>query len=169
MDFTLRKLLEVGLFNAKPEYRPSTVRVNYSIALFKFKVYLYGGLNAENQILSTVEEFDASTYKFNAHKMRGDYKPKGRQGHCAIALDQYNMYIFGGSYQTSLIDPLPISDETGLALLYDMDANTFQNVGATTGDKPSNLVYASVFGLNPDTLCLIHNDLFPMISHPTSN
>jgi hypothetical protein len=48
MDFNLRRLFDVELFNAKPENRPSTVRVNFSIALFKFKVYLYGGMNAEN-------------------------------------------------------------------------------------------------------------------------
>lgn len=79
------------------------------------------------------------------------------------------MYIFGGSYQTSLIDPLAISDETGLALLYDMEANTFSNIGTTTGDKPTYLVYASVFALNGDNLCLIHYDLVPALSDPSRN
>lgn len=87
LDFSLKKLFDVQLFSAKPENRPSTVRVNYSIALFKFKVYLYGGLDQDNKVISSVEEFDATTYKFSAHKMRGEYKPKGRQGHCAIAVD----------------------------------------------------------------------------------
>jgi|LauGreDrversion4_2_1035121.scaffolds.fasta_scaffold515951_1 hypothetical protein len=35
------------------------------------------------------------------------------------------MIIIGGSYQTSLIDPLPITEEPGTLMTYDMDASTF--------------------------------------------
>jgi hypothetical protein len=38
------------------------------------------------------------------------------------------MFIIGGSYQTSLVDPVPISDETGTIMTYDMDASTFHVV-----------------------------------------
>jgi hypothetical protein len=146
VDFGLKGIFPLDLFVSKPENRPSTIRVNYSLALFKHKVYLYGGMNWDNHVLDTVEEFDASTYKFNLHKIRGEYKPaKGRQAHCAIAVDQYSMYIFGGTQQPLLIDPQPITDESGLVMIYDMDANTFQSVPSTTGDKPSSLIFASVF------------------------
>jgi hypothetical protein len=87
VDLNLKSVFRVDLWQAKPENRPSTIRVNYSIANYKHKVYLYGGLDSENKILSTIEEFDATTYKFNVLKMRGDYHPKGRQAHCAIAVD----------------------------------------------------------------------------------
>ena len=113
---------------SKPENRPSTARVNYSLANFKNKLYIYGGLDLDNKVLETVEEFDVTTYKFTHVKIRGDYKPKGRQAHAAIALDLYTMLIIGGSYQTSLVDPQPISDETGTVMSYDMDASTFHPI-----------------------------------------
>ena len=87
VDFNLKRMFGVEMFMSKPENRPSTVRVNYSIANYKHKVYLYGGLNVENEILSTIDDFDATTYKFSHVKIRGDIKPKGRQAHCAIAID----------------------------------------------------------------------------------
>jgi hypothetical protein len=55
-------------------------------------------MDLENNVLGTVDEFDATTYKFNQVKLRGDFKPKGRQAHAALALDQYTMFIVGGSY-----------------------------------------------------------------------
>lgn len=39
---------------------------------------MYGGLNSENKVLDTVEDFDATTYKFSSVKIRGEFKPKGR-------------------------------------------------------------------------------------------
>lgn len=95
------------------------------MAHYKFKVYLYGGLNAESKVLDTVDEFDVTTYKFNHVKIRGDFKPKGRQAHCAIAVDQYNMFVIGGTYQSGLIDPSPITDETGVFMNFDMDNSTY--------------------------------------------
>lgn len=113
---------------SRPENRPSTVRINYSMANFKNKIYLYGGLDQDNKILDTVDEFDVTTYKFNHVKIRGESKPKGRQAHSAIALDQYTMIIIGGSYQTSLIDPQPITEEPGTLMTFDMDASTFHQL-----------------------------------------
>ena len=160
------------MFMSKPENRPSTVRVNYSIANYKHKVYLYGGLNVENEILSTIDDFDATTYKFSHVKIRGDIKPKGRQAHCAIAIDQYNMVIIGGSYQTSLIDPAPITDESGVVMIYDMDASTFQPVqqGSDKIYQPTNLVFPSAFLLNADTIGVLWYDfnLQNVSSTPTS-
>lgn len=46
VDFNLYRIFGVELWNSKPENRPSSIRVNYSLALYKFKVYLYGGLNS---------------------------------------------------------------------------------------------------------------------------
>ena len=94
IDFSLRRVFPVQFL----DFKPSTVRVNYSLSCFKFKVYFYGGLDENNQVLSTMDEFDASTYKFSLVKFRGDFKPKGRQGHCSVVVDQYNMFIFGGTY-----------------------------------------------------------------------
>jgi hypothetical protein len=43
------------------------------------RIFLYGGLNPDtNEVLSTVDLFDATTYQFKEVKLRGDYKPQGR-------------------------------------------------------------------------------------------
>ncbi len=72
---------------SRPENRPSTIRINYSMAHFKNKIYLYGGLDQDNKILESIDEFDVTTYKFNHVKIRGEFKPKGRQAHSAIVMD----------------------------------------------------------------------------------
>ena len=102
MDFSINKLYNVDYLNddstgnkrgeekeVKEPILPQTHRVNYSIAKFKNKVYLYGGMNdvitkQENstqgqcQILNSMEIFEAITFKFTAVKYRGDLKPVGR-------------------------------------------------------------------------------------------
>lgn len=99
VDLTLRRIFDVDLTKSRPENKPSSLRLNYSLAHYKFKAYLYGGLDgSNNNVLSTIDEFDATTYKFNHVKFRGDFKPRGRQAHCAIAVDQYTMFIIGGTY-----------------------------------------------------------------------
>lgn len=87
------------------KFGPSTSRINYSIANFKHKVYLYGGLDEQAKVIENMDEFDASTYKFTQVKYRLEFRPKGRQAHCAVVIDQYNMFIIGGSYHNNLIDP----------------------------------------------------------------
>ncbi len=72
---------------SRPENRPSSSRVNFSIANYKHKIYIYGGLESDNKILSTIDEFDVTTYKFGHTKIRGDVKPKGRQAHAAVTVD----------------------------------------------------------------------------------
>jgi hypothetical protein len=70
------------------------------------------------------------------------------------------MFVFGGSYQTSLIDPVPISDETNTILNYDMDASTFASVSlASNENKPSNLIFPSVFQLSSEVLGVIWYEL----------
>jgi len=87
IDLKLRRVFGVDMTRSKAENRPSSVRVNYSMALFKNKLYFYGGIDQDNKILDTIDEFDVTTYKFNHVKIRGDFKPKGRQAHAAIAVD----------------------------------------------------------------------------------
>ena len=43
---------------------PLTSRINYSIASFKNKTYIYGGLNEKCEILATMELYDAAIFKF---------------------------------------------------------------------------------------------------------
>ncbi len=146
VDLNLRRIFSVDLTKSRNENKPSSTRVNYSMASFKNKVYLYGGMDQDSKILDSLDEFDVTTYKFNQVKFRGDFKPKGRQAHCAFAFDQYNMFVFGGTYQTNLIDPAQISDETNQILNYDMDASTFASVSLTSNDnKPQNLIFPSAF------------------------
>lgn len=87
VDFNLQRIFGVDLTKSRPENKPSSTRVNFSVASYKNKVYFYGGMNLENKILDSLDEFDVTTYKFNLVKFRGDFKPKGRQAHCAFAID----------------------------------------------------------------------------------
>lgn len=54
---------------------------------------------ASNQVLSTMETFEAATFKFAPVKYRGDLSPAGRQAHTAVVMNQYAMIIIGGTYQ----------------------------------------------------------------------
>lgn len=77
--------------------KPTECRINYSICTSGNKIFIYGGINEKNQILGSMEVFDCQTYKFTAVKYRGDYTPKARQAHAAIAIDKYLMLVIGGS------------------------------------------------------------------------
>eukprot|EP00347_Sterkiella_histriomuscorum_P022030 403331930 len=147
-DFNMKRMFPITF----PKFGPSITRINYSIANFKHKVYLYGGLDDQAKIIDTMDEFDASTYKFTQVKYRLDFKPKGRQAHCAVVIDQYNMFIIGGTYQNNFIDPQPIpADE--MILNFDMDASTFQQISIKPLEQsdplPNNLVNHSCFRLDP--------------------
>ena len=61
------------------------------------KVYLYGGLSDRNEVLESMELFDAMTYKLTENKYRLEVKAAGRQGHAAIAVDKFNMLVVGGT------------------------------------------------------------------------
>lgn len=87
VDFSLRRMFGVDMTQSKPENRPSAVRLNYSLAHYKHKVFIYGGINQANEVLGTIDDFDATTYKFTHVKIRGEMKPRGRQAHCAVAID----------------------------------------------------------------------------------
>lgn len=70
----MRKMFPLNVNN----YKPSATRVNYSIANFKNKIYIYGGMDEDNKMLQSMDEFDAMTYKFQNLKYRGGFTPKGR-------------------------------------------------------------------------------------------
>ena len=52
--------------------------MNYSVASMGNKVYLYGGINEKSEVLNSMELFDATTYKVNEVKYRGDHTAMGR-------------------------------------------------------------------------------------------
>jgi hypothetical protein len=60
IDFNLRRLFPIQF----KKYGPSTSRLNYSISNWKHKVYLYGGIDAANKVVESMDEFDTSLYKF---------------------------------------------------------------------------------------------------------
>ena len=92
LDFSTRKLHSIEYLNddstgnvrgeeneKKETILPLTVRINYSICSHKNRAYLYGGLDDNNKVISTMETFDIMTFKFLAVKYRGDGpKPVGR-------------------------------------------------------------------------------------------
>ena len=60
IDFNLNRMFHVNF----PEHKPSCCRINYSISNYKNKVYLFGGLDENNKLIDSMDDFDATTYKF---------------------------------------------------------------------------------------------------------
>lgn len=72
MDFKMKRLFAVEFLNddstgnkrgeekeVKEPILPQSIRINYSIAHHKNKLYIYGGLNDKNQVLNSMETFEA--------------------------------------------------------------------------------------------------------------
>lgn len=64
-DPTLRMTFDVKLYGFSQENKPKYARINYSLAADRGKIYIYGGLSAENKVLDSMEVFDVTTYQFN--------------------------------------------------------------------------------------------------------
>jgi hypothetical protein len=77
MDFKLRRIFAVDFLNddstgnkrgeeneKKDTILPHTIRINYSVAHNKTKLFIYGGINENNQVLNSMETFDTCIYKF---------------------------------------------------------------------------------------------------------
>jgi len=45
VDLKLNRIFGIDLTKSRPENKPSSARVNYSVANYTNKVYLYGGMN----------------------------------------------------------------------------------------------------------------------------
>lgn len=60
------------------ENKITSARINYSISHMNNRVYLYGGLGDSNEVLTTMEVFDACTYQMKEVKYRLDTKAMGR-------------------------------------------------------------------------------------------
>jgi hypothetical protein len=97
IDPSLKRLFNIDLYGAENKVSESA-RINYSICASANRVFLYGGVNEKSQVLGSMDCFDACTYKFTPIKYRGDYTPKGRQAHCAVALDKFTMVVIGGTF-----------------------------------------------------------------------
>lgn len=73
----------------------------------------------------------------------------------------YTMYIIGGTFSESLIDPLPIPADD-MILNYDPDSATFQKVSIKTQGPsdtiPNNMVHHSMFRLDKVNLGIIWYD-----------
>lgn len=61
LDFTLRRSFAIS-FTTKPVM--SANRINYSLSNFNNKIYIYGGIDDKNKLISTMETLDVTTYKF---------------------------------------------------------------------------------------------------------
>ena len=105
-----------------------------------------------------MDDFDAYTYKFSEVKYRGDFIPKGRQGHQAVPIDQYNMYVIGGTYSNHFIDQLQVPNEE-MVLNFDMDSGSWARVKVKENEAtPWNLVYHSAFKLDKGNIGVLWYD-----------
>ena len=143
-----------------------SARINYSIATMMNKVYLYGGLNDQNEGLSTMEMFDATTYKMSEVAYRLEARVAGRQGHAAIALDKFNMVVIGGTGEAGFIDPTPLKPEE-LVCSFDLEATTWHPKSARLPNGsdpiPWNLVYVSLFKIDSQNIGVLWYDKAPAI------
>lgn len=191
MDFEKRKMFIPQFLNddstgnkrgeedeKKDTYLPIDYRINYSLCAFKNRLWMYGGLNQKNEVLTTMESFDTAILKFQTQKFRGDVKPAGRQGHQAVIMNQYAMFIVGGTYSDKLIDPTPIPEHDSM-WSYDLESghwqkfranNTYVNQNADILEKvsvekikgadvmPWNLVHHHAFKVDNDNVGVIWFD-----------
>lgn len=98
-----------------------------------------------------MDVFDACTYKFSPVKFRGEFKPKGRQGAAALALDKYTMVIVGGSYSPGFIEaePVPINESV---IIFNTDSANWRELkpkNSQSQTAPWNLVFCSLVKLDP--------------------
>ena len=135
--------------------------MNYAIAQMNNKIYLYGGLNDRNQVLESMEMFDACTYKMTNVKYRLDARAMGRQGHAMIAVDKFNMIIIGGTSEAGFIDPQPLPQQE-LVYSFDLEASTWHPKSSTLGPgsepAPWNLVYHSLFKVDTQNVGILWYD-----------
>ena len=92
-----------------------------------------------------------------------EHLAKGRQGHAAIALDRFNMFIIGGTTDTSLVDPTPINPEEAV-WTFDLEASTWLPKSRfappqTSDVMPWNMVFHSVFKLDSQNLGVLWYDI----------
>jgi len=146
IDPTLSRLFQMPLIGE--ENKVSAARINCSIAHMNNRIYLYGGLSDTNEVLSSMEVFDACTYKMSEVKYRLDKRAVGRQGHAAVAVDKFNMLVIGGTTEATLLDP-PQMEPKELIYSFDLEASTWhpKSVSLEAGSEaaPWNLVYHSLF------------------------
>lgn len=155
----LKRMFTIKL--AGTDNKPSCSRVNYSIASFQNRVFLYGGLDENTKVLGSMDVFDAITCKFQPVKYRGDYTPKSRQGHAAICLDRYTMVVMGGTFQDSIVDPQPVPPDEAI-LIHDTEGSQWQLKSKTNNSSsdpmPWNLVYHSLFKLDSQNIGVLWYD-----------
>lgn len=131
IDCQLKQVFDMRLMPTTkkddPPNSPSGVRVNYAITEVNHRVFLYGGINAQNEVLECMDVFDAQTYKMHKVKYRLDYKPKGRQAAASIAVDKQTMLVIGGSFETGFcsLQPVPAND---CVQIFDPDASTWRKL-----------------------------------------
>ena len=103
-DLTMKRVFTLDL-----DTFPSSSRINYSLTQHNFKMYVFGGLDQKSRTLNSMDVFDVCTYKWETIEGRGRV-PSPRQGHATIVVDQYTMYLLGGSGDGSLLETRPIED-----------------------------------------------------------
>lgn len=126
------------------------------------KIYLYGGISDQNEVLETMEVFDAQTYKMSEVKYRLDARAAGRQGHAAIAVDKFNMLVIGGTKEVNLLDP-PQMPARELVYSFDLEASTWHpkaDLMQRPGGEPApwNLVYHSLFKIDTQNVGVLWYD-----------
>jgi N-acetylneuraminic acid mutarotase len=150
IDPHLKRLFNLPLIKpGKGENKFSVTRFNYAIATFDNKVYFHGGMDENNEVLSSMDEFCAMTYKAKAVEYRLKTTITARRGHAMIALDKFNMFAFGGTQSSEFFDPKPIEPREAV-YSFDIEATTWHARSQSRPTQPSdpmpwNMVYHSLF------------------------
>ncbi|EAR84333.1 kelch motif protein (macronuclear) [Tetrahymena thermophila SB210] len=147
-DFDLKKLFPIKNIDTKP----STFRINYSATLFQFKIYMFGGLNENNQPTNAFDTFDISTYKWEKVLTQGKV-PAPRHSHCAEIVSEH-LVIIGGTKSNDLFDRECFHSE-----LHILDLNTLiWTQIPQDGAIPKYMSYGYSFKIDENSIIFLWND-----------
>ncbi len=124
--------------------------MNYAITECNNKVFFYGGINENNEVLGSMDVFDLCTYKFSTVVYRGNgFVPKPRQGGAMIALDKFTIVVVGGSHEAGFVGVEPV-EAAEAVVAFDCESGHWRELPMSKHSQPApwNLVFCQLAKLD---------------------
>jgi hypothetical protein len=124
--------------------------VNYAVAECNNKIFFYGGLDSNNEVLGSMEVFDLCTYKFTKVVYRGGgFVPKARQGAAMLALDKFTIVVVGGCYTAGFVgvESVPVNEAV---VAFDCESGHWRELPMAKHSQPApwNLAFCQLARLD---------------------
>ncbi|EGR34231.1 kelch repeat protein [Ichthyophthirius multifiliis] len=147
-DFDLKKLFPIKNIDTKP----SSFRINYSAVIYMFKIYIFGGLNDNNQPTNMFDSFDISTYKWEKVSTSGKL-PLPRHSHCCEIIEN-KMILFGGTKSNDIFDRECFYSDINV-----LDLKTQEWIQLNVnGQIPKYMAYGYSFKIEDNLILFLWND-----------